>query len=182
MFEKLLAIQRAHPQPALTDFHRKPEGHLVQFNCGHRGQPTRMEEKRVSRLLRKSGFIPMLDDIPAAPPAKPPGKEISLTTSAKPGPKRPDEMLLQIEEEDEPPELEQPPSPHPDPTEDISAEDVAVIESAMQQELSGEKQNERSGSERMPNTATPDELILSGEGGDSVGESGQRASHQTATS
>lgn len=33
--------------------------------CGHRGQPNRSEEKRVSRLMRKSGFIPMLEDISA---------------------------------------------------------------------------------------------------------------------
>jgi len=31
------------------------------MTCGHRGIPCRGEEKRVSRLLRKSGFIPMLD-------------------------------------------------------------------------------------------------------------------------
>jgi hypothetical protein len=29
-------------------------------------QPSRIEEKRISRLLRKSGFIPMLDDLPPA--------------------------------------------------------------------------------------------------------------------
>jgi hypothetical protein len=46
-----------------SDFKRKLEGHLVQFACGHRGQPNRIEEKRISRLLRKSGFIPMLEDI-----------------------------------------------------------------------------------------------------------------------
>jgi hypothetical protein len=32
------------------------------MNCGHRGIPCRTEEKRVSRLLRKSGFIPMLEE------------------------------------------------------------------------------------------------------------------------
>ena len=32
------------------------------MTCGHRGLPYRMEEKRVSRLLRKSGFIPMLEE------------------------------------------------------------------------------------------------------------------------
>lgn len=32
------------------------------MNCGHRGIPYRSEEKRVSRLLRKSGFIPMLEN------------------------------------------------------------------------------------------------------------------------
>lgn len=31
------------------------------MTCGHRGIPQRIEEKRVSRLLRKSGFIPMLE-------------------------------------------------------------------------------------------------------------------------
>jgi hypothetical protein len=39
------------------------QGHLVHFTCGHRGQPSRIEEKRVSRLLRKSGFIPELEDM-----------------------------------------------------------------------------------------------------------------------
>ena len=33
------------------------------MGCGHRGLPSRLEEKRVSRLLRKSGFIPMLDEV-----------------------------------------------------------------------------------------------------------------------
>lgn len=33
------------------------------LNCGHRGKPTRPEEKRISRLLRKSGFIPMLEEV-----------------------------------------------------------------------------------------------------------------------
>lgn len=47
-----------------NDFKNTAEGHLVQFGCGHRGQPSRIEEKRVSRLMRKSGFIPMLEDIP----------------------------------------------------------------------------------------------------------------------
>jgi len=37
-----------------NDFKKKSEGHLVVMNCGHRGQPSRMEEKRISRLLRKS--------------------------------------------------------------------------------------------------------------------------------
>ena len=32
------------------------------MTCGHRGIPCRGEEKRVSRLLRKSGFIPMLEN------------------------------------------------------------------------------------------------------------------------
>ena len=38
------------------------EGHLVWFGCNHRGQPSRIEEKRVSRLLRSSGFIPLLEE------------------------------------------------------------------------------------------------------------------------
>lgn len=33
------------------------------LNCGHRGQPSRLEEKRISRLLRKSLFIPLLEDM-----------------------------------------------------------------------------------------------------------------------
>jgi len=33
------------------------------MKCGHRGRPSRLEEKRISRLLRKSGFIPMLEDV-----------------------------------------------------------------------------------------------------------------------
>ena len=33
------------------------------MTCGHRGIPCRTEEKRVSRLLRKSGFIPMLETV-----------------------------------------------------------------------------------------------------------------------
>lgn len=36
-------------------------GNLVLFSCGHRGTPNRSEEKRVSRLMRRSGFIPMLE-------------------------------------------------------------------------------------------------------------------------
>lgn len=51
------------PRLKQTDFKAYPEGHMVWFKCGHRGQPTRIEEKRVSRLLRKSGFIPMLEQI-----------------------------------------------------------------------------------------------------------------------
>jgi len=34
------------------------------LSCGHRGFPSRNEEKRISRLLRKSGFIPLLDKMP----------------------------------------------------------------------------------------------------------------------
>jgi hypothetical protein len=33
------------------------------MTCGHRGRPSRQEEKRISRLLRKSGFIPMLEEL-----------------------------------------------------------------------------------------------------------------------
>ena len=33
----------------------------MKLTCGHRGIPYRGEEKRISRLLRKSGFIPMLE-------------------------------------------------------------------------------------------------------------------------
>jgi len=40
------------------------------MTCGHRGIPRRTEEKRVSRLLRKSGFIPMLETIKIEPSKK----------------------------------------------------------------------------------------------------------------
>ena len=46
-----------------NDYQVKPEGHLVALTCGHRGHPNRAEEKRISRLLRKSGFIPLLEEI-----------------------------------------------------------------------------------------------------------------------
>jgi hypothetical protein len=46
-----------------NDFECLPQGHLVIVGCGHRGKPNRQEEKRISRLLRKSGFIPMLEAI-----------------------------------------------------------------------------------------------------------------------
>jgi len=45
------------------------------LSCGHRGFPNRNEEKRISRLLRKSGFIPLLDGMPqkiVAPEVKSP--------------------------------------------------------------------------------------------------------------
>jgi len=45
------------------DFKTKLQGHLVLLNCGHRGRPSRPEEKRISRLMRKSGFIPELEQI-----------------------------------------------------------------------------------------------------------------------
>lgn len=46
-----------------TDFEVKSQGHLVLMTCGHRGRPSRQEEKRISRLMRKSGFIPMLEEL-----------------------------------------------------------------------------------------------------------------------
>ena len=63
VFSRLLAIQDGKQEHIENDYHVRPEGHLVQVSCGHRGQPTRQEEKRISRLIRKSGFIPMLEDI-----------------------------------------------------------------------------------------------------------------------
>lgn len=62
-FKQLEDIQteRDHVPDENSDFVNLPEGHLIQMTCGHRGLPYRMEEKRVSRLLRKSGFIPMLE-------------------------------------------------------------------------------------------------------------------------
>ena len=65
IFRKLLQIQLRKTETVENDYHVKPEGHLVLVTCGHRGQPNRSEEKRVSRLMRKSGFIPMLEDISA---------------------------------------------------------------------------------------------------------------------
>ena len=66
-FETLIAIQHkkiAQNEDTIdNDFKCKPEGHLVFLNCGHRGQPSRLEEKRLSRLLRKSLFIPLLEDM-----------------------------------------------------------------------------------------------------------------------
>lgn len=63
-FEELVSIQkRIEDVPDQNaDFCSPPQGHLVKMTCGHRGIPCRPEEKRVSRLLRKSGFIPMLDE------------------------------------------------------------------------------------------------------------------------
>ena len=55
-------------KPNKTDFDVKTQGHLVVMTCGHRGRPSRQEEKRISRLLRKSGFIPMLEEIYGLPP------------------------------------------------------------------------------------------------------------------
>ena len=63
IFSKLLSIQKDKGEAVGNDHLCTPEGHLVHVRCGHRGQPNRAEEKRISRLLRKSGFIPMLDEI-----------------------------------------------------------------------------------------------------------------------
>lgn len=63
LFNKLLVTQQAKHETTENDYHVRPEGHLVLVTCGHRGQPNRAEEKRISRLLRKSGFIPMLEEI-----------------------------------------------------------------------------------------------------------------------
>ncbi len=53
-----------------NDFESIPQGHLVMVGCGHRGKPNRLEEKRISRLLRKSGFIPMLEALEYPPNPK----------------------------------------------------------------------------------------------------------------
>lgn len=71
---ELLAVQTK--QPSLTDYDNQQQGHLVMLSCGHRGKPSRPEEKRISRLLRKSGFIPMLDQYTAAQAAEPKAAEI----------------------------------------------------------------------------------------------------------
>ena len=67
MFNKLLKIQHAKLESGRdaidNDFKTKAEGHLIFMTCGHRGQPSRTEEKRISRLMRKSLFIPLLDDM-----------------------------------------------------------------------------------------------------------------------
>ena len=65
IFRKLHLIQIRKNETTENDYLVRPEGHLVLVTCGHRGQPNRSEEKRVSRLMRKSGFIPMLEDISA---------------------------------------------------------------------------------------------------------------------
>jgi len=65
-FRFLLKVQKDKEETLKDDFVVTQRGHLVQFGCGHRGQPSRIEEKRVSRLLRKSGFIPMLEEIQPA--------------------------------------------------------------------------------------------------------------------
>jgi hypothetical protein len=61
MFIRLYELQSeigAYDNPGREDFEPNPQGHLVKMFCGHRGIPYRCEEKRISRLLRKSGFIP----------------------------------------------------------------------------------------------------------------------------
>ena len=63
IFRKLLNVQQMKDETTENDYLVKPEGHLVMISCGHRGQPNRAEEKRISRLMRKSGFIPMLEEI-----------------------------------------------------------------------------------------------------------------------
>ena len=45
------------------DFKTKLQGHLILLNCGHRGKPNRPEEKKISRLLRSSGFIPAIEEV-----------------------------------------------------------------------------------------------------------------------
>ena len=60
-FQECVLILKS--RPVKTDFDTKTQGHLVLMTCGHRGRPSRQEEKRISRLLRKSGFIPMLEEI-----------------------------------------------------------------------------------------------------------------------
>ncbi len=60
-FSEMIRILKNRPQK--TDFEIKSHGHLVLMTCGHRGRPSRQEEKRISRLLRKSTFIPMLEEI-----------------------------------------------------------------------------------------------------------------------
>ena len=79
MFQNLLEIQedlRDMPDEN-CDFKKLKQGHFVQMGCGHRGIPARTEEKRVSRLLRKSGFIPMLEQM---------NKPVSTTQAAAPAP------------------------------------------------------------------------------------------------
>ena len=63
IFKNLLAVQQRKHETTENDYLVKPEGHLVYVSCGHRGQPNRAEEKRISRLMRKSGFIPMLEEL-----------------------------------------------------------------------------------------------------------------------
>ena len=36
-------------------------GHLVPMHCGHRGKPSRHEERMLDALIRDSGFLDMLD-------------------------------------------------------------------------------------------------------------------------
>ena len=62
-FQKLESIQQngSADLGGNEDFENSPQGHFVMVTCGHRGLPPRPEEKRISRLLRKSGFLPMLE-------------------------------------------------------------------------------------------------------------------------
>ena len=73
-WEKLIEIQvnlEELEDDKKEDYLVFPQGHLVKMTCGHRGIPRRTEEKRVSRLLRKSGFIPMLENVNLKRPASP---------------------------------------------------------------------------------------------------------------
>ena len=98
-FRLLLKIQQDKDETLKDDFTVTGKGHLVQFCCGHRGQPSRIEEKRVSRLLRKSGFIPMLEDIQQAEEKKDQRKQSSSSQAQKLITGTKNEMLMTIEEE-----------------------------------------------------------------------------------
>ncbi|CDW86706.1 UNKNOWN [Stylonychia lemnae] len=74
-FNDLIDIQSKRSLLNENDFDKITEGHLVLMKCGHRGKPSRIEEKRISRLLRKSGFIPMLEEIQYYKQASPRAKE-----------------------------------------------------------------------------------------------------------
>ena len=80
IFCRLLAAQKAKNETLENDHLVKPEGHLVLVTCGHRGQPNRAEEKRVSRLMRKSGFIPMLEEVALQQANKTPTKPFTSPT------------------------------------------------------------------------------------------------------
>ena len=77
---------------AKTDFEEPQQGHLVLMSCGHRGKPDRMEEKRISRLLRKSGFIPMLEELYGLPA---PTEKGSGNSAQKPKPRETIDVRLQ---------------------------------------------------------------------------------------
>lgn len=53
------------------------------MTCGHRGIPQRIEEKRISRLLRKSGFIPMLEQAGQAPQVEKKNDFVKLSSPSK---------------------------------------------------------------------------------------------------